>query len=127
MIAEGLKDVTIECADKARRTVIDSIRKSSAVITHSSSAACESIVEGIPGRILVRKDAVGMYFHLGDTHLPEGVYNVEDVMGELGLKYLGKSSLQEDHFPRSEALNCDGLMDERPYSLMTKKELSELT
>ncbi len=48
MIAEGFKDVTIERADKARRTVIDSIRKSSAVITHSSSAACESIVEGIP-------------------------------------------------------------------------------
>ena len=48
MIAEGFDDVTIERADKARRTVIDSIRKSSAVITHSSSAACESIVEGIP-------------------------------------------------------------------------------
>lgn len=48
MIAEGFKDVTIERADKARRTVIESIRKSSAVVTHSSSAACESIVEGIP-------------------------------------------------------------------------------
>ena len=48
MIAEGFKDITIEHADKARRTVLDSIRSAGAAVTHSSSAACESIVEGIP-------------------------------------------------------------------------------
>lgn len=48
MIAEGFQDITIEHADKARRTVLDSIRSAGAVVTHSSSAACESIVEGIP-------------------------------------------------------------------------------
>ena len=48
MIAEGFQDITIEHADKARRTVLDSIRSAGAVVTHSSSAACESIVEGVP-------------------------------------------------------------------------------
>jgi len=48
MIAEGFHDITIQRADKARRTVIDSFKEAGAVITHSSSAACESIVEGIP-------------------------------------------------------------------------------
>ena len=35
-------------ANKARRKVIDSIKQAGVVITHSSSAACESITEGIP-------------------------------------------------------------------------------
>jgi hypothetical protein len=48
MIAEGFDNIVIEHADKARRKVIDSIRSAGAVVTHSSSAACESIVEGIP-------------------------------------------------------------------------------
>lgn len=48
MIREGYDNIEIEHADKARRTVIDSIRRSGAVVTHSSSAACEAIVEGIP-------------------------------------------------------------------------------
>jgi hypothetical protein len=48
MIREGYDNIEIEHADRARRTVIDSIRQSGAVVTHSSSAACEAIVEGIP-------------------------------------------------------------------------------
>lgn len=48
MIREGYDNIEIERADKARRTVIDSIRQAGAVVTHSSSAVCESIVEGIP-------------------------------------------------------------------------------
>ena len=48
MIAEGFEDITIQRADKDRRTVLESIRSAAAVVTHSSSAACESIVEGIP-------------------------------------------------------------------------------
>lgn len=48
MIAKGFDNVTIEYADRTRRGVVESIRNSSAVVTHSSSAVCESIVEGIP-------------------------------------------------------------------------------
>ena len=48
MIAEGFDNIVIEHADKARRKVIDSIKQAGVVITHSSSAACESITEGIP-------------------------------------------------------------------------------
>jgi len=47
-IAQGFDNIKIEYADKARKTVLDSIRSSFAVVTHSSSAAVESIVEGIP-------------------------------------------------------------------------------
>ena len=48
MIAEGFDNIVIEHADKARRKVIDSIKQAGVVITHSSSAVCESITEGIP-------------------------------------------------------------------------------
>lgn len=48
MIAEGFDNIEIEHADRARRKVIESIRQAGVVVTHSSSAACESIVEGIP-------------------------------------------------------------------------------
>ena len=48
MIAEGYDNIVIEHADKARRKVIDSIKQAGVVITHSSSAACEAITEGIP-------------------------------------------------------------------------------
>lgn len=48
MIAEGYENIVIEHADKARRKVIDSIKQAGAVVTHSSSAACEAITEGIP-------------------------------------------------------------------------------
>ena len=47
-IAKGFDNVTVEYADRARRTVLDSIRGAFATVTHSSSAAVESIVEGIP-------------------------------------------------------------------------------
>jgi len=48
MIAEGYKDIVIERADRNRMSVLESIRKAGVVVTHSSSAACESITEGIP-------------------------------------------------------------------------------
>jgi hypothetical protein len=48
MIAEGFNNIEIEHADKDRRKVIESIRQAGVVVTHSSSAACESITEGIP-------------------------------------------------------------------------------
>lgn len=48
MIAEGYDNIEIEHADRNRRRVIDSIKQAGLVITHSSSAACESITEGIP-------------------------------------------------------------------------------
>tara|TARA_R110002153_G_scaffold29711_13_gene91181 strand:+ start:8119 stop:9075 length:957 start_codon:yes stop_codon:yes gene_type:complete len=47
-IAEGFENIEIEYAERSRRSVLDSINKSFAVVTHSSSAAVESIVEGIP-------------------------------------------------------------------------------
>jgi len=48
MIREGYENIVIEHADRDRRKVIDSIRQAGVVITHSSSAVCESITEGIP-------------------------------------------------------------------------------
>ena len=47
-IARRHANIGITHGDRSRRTVIDAIRESSAVVTHSSSAAVESIVEGIP-------------------------------------------------------------------------------
>ena len=47
-IARGHSNIEITYGDRGRATVIDAIREAGAVVTHSSSAAVESIVEGIP-------------------------------------------------------------------------------
>ena len=47
-ISAGVKSVAYEYGERARQSSIESIRKASAVITHSSSAAIEAYVEGIP-------------------------------------------------------------------------------
>ena len=47
-IARNFENIQIERASRQRIGVIDSIRKSSCIVTHSSSAAIESYVEGKP-------------------------------------------------------------------------------
>ena len=47
-IASGYSNVQILGQDKTRRDIIDDLANVGALITHSSSAACESYVEGIP-------------------------------------------------------------------------------
>ena len=54
-IRRGHSNIEITYGDRGRATVIDAIRKSSSVVTHSSSAAVESIVEGIPTFALDRR------------------------------------------------------------------------
>lgn len=48
VIAQGFDNVSIEYADRGRASILPSIRSAFAVVTHSSSAAIESIVEGVP-------------------------------------------------------------------------------
>lgn len=48
IIAEGFENIRIEYADRGRASILPSIRRSHSVVTHSSSAAIESIVEGVP-------------------------------------------------------------------------------
>lgn len=47
-ISANIKSCTYEYGERARQSSIDSIRSASAVITHSSSAAIEAYIEGVP-------------------------------------------------------------------------------
>ena len=47
-IARGFDNIRIIGQDRSRRHIIDDFRGVGCFVTHSSSAACESIVEGIP-------------------------------------------------------------------------------
>lgn len=47
-IARGFENIRILGQDRTRRDIIDDLQGVGAFVTHSSSAACESIVEGIP-------------------------------------------------------------------------------
>ena len=47
-IAKDVNNVSYQYGERARQSSIDTIRKSSAVVTHSSSAAIEAYIEGIP-------------------------------------------------------------------------------
>ena len=47
-IAAGYSNIEILGQDRTRRDIIDDFKRVGAVVTHSSSAACESYVEGIP-------------------------------------------------------------------------------
>lgn len=47
-IAAGVNNVSYQYGERARQSSIDAIREASAVVTHSSSAAIEAYIEGIP-------------------------------------------------------------------------------
>lgn len=47
-IARGFENVRVIRQDRSRRDIIDDLQRVGAFVTHSSSAACESYVEGIP-------------------------------------------------------------------------------
>jgi hypothetical protein len=74
------------------------------------------------GRIIARKEVAGIFIPMSNKTM-SGIYDVIEIDGEFILKPLGKSCLQEEHEARFNALDADGLMNERPYSMMTTKEL----
>lgn len=77
-------------------------------------------------RILYRKDAAGLVVKLGKGLDQEGIYDIYDFSGELMIKYQGKSALQEESANRAGALTTNELFGERPFSMMTRKEIDEL-
>ena len=54
-IAAGVNNVSYQYGERSRRSSIDAIREASAVVTHSSSSAIESYIEGIPTFALDRR------------------------------------------------------------------------
>jgi len=51
-ITSGFENIEVVNSDRSRRSAINDIRRAGMVVTHSSSAAVESIVEGIPTIVL---------------------------------------------------------------------------
>jgi len=70
-IAHGFKNIEITRADRQRRSLFDDLRRSGSVVTHSSSGAIESYVEGIPTfaldpRCVIHKDVEKDLFNLNN-------------------------------------------------------------
>ena len=71
-IAAGVKSVSFEYGERARQSSISSIRKASAVVTHSSSAAIEAYVEGVPTFALDERC-------LGFKHFSQDLSKIDDL------------------------------------------------
>lgn len=74
------------------------------------------------GRIIARKDTCGLYIPYGENRLPEGIYEIQDIMGELQLRRVGDF---HGDSKRADALDVGGLFDERISFGMTTEELKE--
>lgn len=74
------------------------------------------------GRIIARKTACGLYIPYGENKLPEGIYEIQDIMGELQLRFVGDFHGDPK---RAEALDVGELFNERASYCMTTEELKE--
>lgn len=77
------------------------------------------------GRIIARNDAAGLYIPYGQKPesrggLEEGIYEVQEIFGELRLKRVGDF---HGNSKRANALNLSELFDERVSFGMTTDEL----
>ncbi len=71
------------------------------------------------GRLLVRKDKIaGIFIPIGGN-LQAGLYDVQEVMGEIQIRYVGNPVLAEGAL---NGLDLNGLMDRRPEPFMTSSE-----
>ena len=68
-ISEGFDNISITWADRTRRGVVEDIRRAGAIVTHSSSAAVESYVEGIPTFALDERCVIHKYLEHDLTKL----------------------------------------------------------
>lgn len=59
---------------------------------------------------------------MGDGPNLDGIYNVVEIMGELQIRRVGDPAMKRERFT---GIDLDGLMNGRPYSMMTEKEISE--
>lgn len=76
------------------------------------------------GRLLVRsKKIAGIFLPMGEGGLEPGLYDVQEVLGEIQLKYLGKAALKQDTL---DGVDTTGVMNNRPYSVMTEDELKSI-
>jgi len=71
-ISEGVSNVSYQYGERARRSSIDAIREASAVVTHSSSAAIEAYIEGIPTFALDERC-------LGYSHFSHDLSKIDDL------------------------------------------------
>ena len=77
------------------------------------------------GRIIARGEKmVGIYMPLGNTDLLDGIYEVRECMGELTIHRIGEPAMPRARFT---GLDLNGLMADRPYSVMTEAELKSVT
>lgn len=72
------------------------------------------------GRLLVRKGKTAGLFIPYPDGLKPGLYHIEEAMGEVSLKYVGEPYTDE---ARLNGLDLNGLMSDRPSSIMTEEEL----
>ncbi len=74
------------------------------------------------GRIISRGGKIAGLFLPAGTGLPLGIFEIREVMGELTIVKIGKPYTEPKRF---QALDLNGLMADRPSSVMTQKELED--
>jgi hypothetical protein len=75
---------------------------------------------GVVGRIVSRGGKIAGLFLPVDSGLPQGIYQIENVLGELTIRFIGQPAMNR---VRLEGLDIEGVFNERPLSCMTLEEL----
>jgi len=74
------------------------------------------------GRMLVREGKIAGLFIPINEGLPPGVYNIMEIMGEISVRRVGDSAMDD---ARLNSLGLDGLYAERSDTCMTPEELKQ--
>lgn len=74
------------------------------------------------GRIVSRGKIAGLFIPFGEG-LPNGIYQIRDIMGELSIVRVGDAAMPEGRFT---GVDLDGLFLERPNCCMTQEELAQV-
>ncbi len=72
------------------------------------------------GRIVSRGKVCGLFIPM-DKGLPEGIWEIRSIMGELTLVKIGQPAMENK---RLHGLDLEGLFSERPLCAMTQEELN---
>lgn len=78
------------------------------------------------GRIVARNNIIGLYFPFPLTKPNEsldGLYDIVEIMGELSIVRIGEAHMDK---VRQDAYELRDLLDHRPDTCMTTKELEEV-
>lgn len=77
------------------------------------------------GRIIARNNIIGLYIPFNSSKNLDGIYDIVEIMGELTIREVGKSFMQDQKPGFFYNSNLEDILNHRPSTAMTTKELKD--